>query len=62
MKTLVKERGPEKVCLITDAGLPDFNEVPALRALISVLLKNGISDADVNYMAAHAPAQAIGLE
>ena len=61
VKTLVKECGPEKICLITDAGLPDFNEVPALRALISVLLKNGISDEDVKYMAGIAPSTAIGI-
>jgi hypothetical protein len=59
-KGLVKERGPEKVVLVTDAGLPSYDEVPALRNLISVLLKNGISEADVKVMCQDAPAAVIG--
>jgi hypothetical protein len=59
-KRLVKERGPEQVVLVTDAGLPNYDEVPALRNLISVLLKNGISEADVKVMCQDAPAAVIG--
>lgn len=60
VRRIVKERGPDHVVLVTDAGLPDYDEVPALRALISTLLKNGISEADINVMCKDAPAALIG--
>ncbi|TGE34342.1 DUF6282 family protein [Desulfosporosinus sp. Sb-LF] len=59
-KRLIKERGPEHILLVTDAGLPGYDEVPALRVLIETLLKNGISEADLNVMCKDAPAALIG--
>ncbi len=61
VKTLLKERGPEYICLITDSGLSGFSETEGMRMLVRGLLKNGVSEADIHHMAAIAPAKAIGL-
>ena len=60
-KTLLKERGPEHICLITDSGLSGYNETEGMRMLIRGLLKAGVSEEDIHYMAAIAPAAAIGI-
>ncbi|HJA70165.1 MAG TPA: hypothetical protein IAA07_01120 [Candidatus Lachnoclostridium stercoravium] len=61
VKTLIKERGPEHIVLITDSGVPYFYEVDALRSLIKVLMQKGVSEADLNVMCKEAPAALIGL-
>ena len=60
-KELLKARGPEHICLITDSGLSGYTETEGMRMLIRGLLKNGVAVEDIKYMAGAAPASALGL-
>ncbi len=61
IKELIKEKGPDHLVLITDAGQPGNNPVPGWKSFIKTLLAQGISEADINVMAKEVPARLIGL-
>jgi len=61
LKMLLKEKGPDHLVLITDAGQPGNKPVPAWQMFIKTLLAQGVSEADINVMAKEVPAKLIGL-
>ena len=56
---LIKEKGPEQLVLITDAGQPGNNPVPGWKMFIKTLLAQGVSEAHINIMAKDVPAKLI---
>lgn len=61
IKELIKEKGPDHLVLITDAGQPGNNPVPGWKQFIKTLLAQGVSEADINVMAKEVPAKILGL-
>jgi hypothetical protein len=59
IKELIKEKGPDHLVLITDAGQPGNNPVPGWRMFIKTLLAQGVSEHDINVMAKEVPAMLI---
>jgi hypothetical protein len=55
IKELIKEKGPDHIVLITDAGQPGNEPVPGWRMFIKTLLAQGVSEADINVMAKEVP-------
>ena len=55
IKELIKEKGPDHLVLITDAGQPGNEPVPGWRMFIKTLLAQGVSEADINVMAKEVP-------
>lgn len=59
IKELIKEKGPQQLVLITDAGQPGNEPVQGWKAFIRTLLAQGISEGDINIMAKDVPAKLI---
>jgi len=59
IKELIKEKGPEQLVLITDAGQPGNNPVPGWKMFIKTLLAQGVSESEINVMAKEVPAKLI---
>jgi hypothetical protein len=59
IKELIKEKGPDHLVLITDAGQPGNNPVPGWKMFIKTLLAQGVSERDINIMAKEVPAKLI---
>lgn len=59
IKELIKEKGPDHLVLITDAGQPGNKPVPGWKMFIKTLLSMGISEEMINVMAKEVPAQLI---
>ena len=62
IKELIKEKGPEQLVLITDAGQPGNEPVPGWKNFIKTLLAQGVSEAEINVMAKETPAMLIGID
>jgi len=61
IKELIKEKGPDHIVLITDAGQPGNKPVPGWKMFIKTLLSQGVSEADIKIMAKDVPAKLLGL-
>lgn len=62
MAQSIRAIGPEHCVLVTDAGAAGMPAAPArLRHFVSQLLQAGVQEADIRRMAAHNPAQLLGL-
>lgn len=61
IKDLIKEKGPDHLVLITDAGQPGNEPVPGWKNFIKTLLGQGVSAADINVMAKEVPAKLLGI-
>jgi hypothetical protein len=59
---LIREIGPSRILLVTDAGQPFHEPVLAARNLIAVLMAHGVSESDINTMAKQNPAMVFGIE
>ncbi|MDD2388547.1 MAG: DUF6282 family protein [Desulfobacterales bacterium] len=59
IKELIKEKGPDNLCLITDAGQPGNKPVPGWKMFIKTLLAQGVSEENINIMAKDVPARLI---
>lgn len=59
---LIRELGPERIILISDAGQPGNPPVEAYKTMVRVLLSRGISVDDLNKMCKENPAKLIGLK
>jgi hypothetical protein len=57
IKDLCREKGPEHLVLITDAGQPGNKPVPGWRMFIKTLLAQGVSAADLRVMMSEVPAK-----
>ena len=60
IKELIKEKGPEHLVLITDAGQPGNPPVPGWWNFIKTLLAQGVSEEHINIMAKDTPEMLIG--
>lgn len=60
IKELIKEKGPEQLVLITDAGQPGNEPVPGWRAFIKTLLAQGVDEKDIRVMLRDTPAMLLG--
>ena len=60
IKALIKEKGPEQLVLITDAGQPGNEPVPGWRAFIKTLLAQGVDEKDIRVMLRDTPAMLLG--
>ena len=60
IKELIKEKGPDHLVLITDAGQPNNKPVPGWKVFINTLLAQGVSEADINIMAKDVPTSLLG--
>lgn len=61
IKELIKEKGPDHLVLITDAGQPGNPPVPGWRAFLRTLLAQGVSERDIEVMLKEVPARILGL-
>jgi len=61
IKELIREKGPEHILLITDAGQPGNEPVPGWRMFIKTLLAQGVSENNINTMAKDVPAKLLGI-
>lgn len=61
IKDLIKEKGPDHLVLITDAGQPGNEPVQGWKSFIKTLLSQGVSEKDINIMAKDIPAKLMGL-
>jgi len=59
---LIRELGPERIVLISDAGQPGNPPVEAYKTMIRVLLSRGFSVEDLTKMCKENPAKLIGLK
>jgi len=59
---LIKELGPERIVLISDAGQPGAHPVEYYKLMIMVLLAQGISYEDLTRMSKDNPAKLIGIK
>ncbi len=55
IKELIKEKGPDHLVLISDAGQPGNEPVPGWRMFLKTLLSQGVSKEDINIMAKEVP-------
>lgn len=62
IKELIKEKGPDQLVLITDAGQPGNEPIPGWKTFIKTLLAQGVSARDIEIMAKEVPSQLIGIE
>lgn len=60
IKELLKERGPEHLVLITDAGQPGNEPIPGWKMFIKTLLAQGISEEHINIMFKDVPNMLLG--
>ena len=58
---LIRELGPERIVLISDAGQPGNPPVEAYKTMVRVLLSRGFSVEDLNKMCKENPAKLIGI-
>lgn len=61
IKELIKEKGPDHLVLITDAGQPGNEPVPGWKMFIKTLLAQGVSEEHINIMAKDVPAKLLGF-
>jgi hypothetical protein len=59
---LIKELGPSRIIVSTDAGQPGSFPVPEARRILRVLVTFGISKEDVDIMSKKNPAKLLGIE
>jgi hypothetical protein len=57
IKELLRDRGPEHLLLITDAGQPGNKPVPGWRMFIKTLLAQGVGEAEIRAMLGDVPAK-----
>jgi len=62
LKELIKEKGPDQLVLITDAGQPGNKPVAGWKMFIKYCLAQGISEEMINVMAKEVPAKLIYAE
>ena len=60
IKELIKEKGPENLVLITDAGQPGNEPITGWRWFLKWLLGKGVSESDINVMFKETPAMLLG--
>lgn len=60
IKQLLKDNGPEHLVLITDAGQPGNEPIDGWKNFIKMLLSEGVSEKDINYMLKDVPAMLLG--
>jgi hypothetical protein len=59
----IRELGPENVVVTSDLGQPDrVTHADAFRIALTVLAKNGFSQAEIDIMTKHNPARFLGLK
>lgn len=61
IKALIREKGPENLVLITDAGQPGNEPVSSWKMFIKTLLAQGISEKNINIMSKDIPAKLLGI-
>ena len=61
IKELIKEKGPDHLVLITDAGQPGNDPVPGWKMFVKTLLSQGVSESDINTMAKEVPSKLLGI-
>jgi hypothetical protein len=61
IKELIREKGPDHLVLITDAGQPGNEPVPGWKTFLKTLLAQGVSEEDINTMAKEVPAKLLGI-
>jgi len=61
IKELIKEKGPEHIVLITDAGQPGNKPVLGWKMFIKTLLSQGVSESDINTMTKDVPAKILNI-
>jgi predicted metal-dependent phosphotriesterase family hydrolase len=61
IKEQIKEKGPDHLVLITDAGQPGNEPVSGWKAFLKTLLAQGVSEEDINTMAKEVPAKLLGI-
>ncbi len=59
IKELIKEKGPEHIVLITDAGQCYHPPIPGWKIFLKTLMAHGVSEDIVNVMAKEVPASII---
>ncbi|MEM3891973.1 MAG: DUF6282 family protein [Nitrososphaerales archaeon] len=59
---LIRELGPERIILISDAGQPGNPPIEAYKTMVRVLLSRGVSVEDLTKMCKENPARVIGLK
>ena len=60
IKELIKEKGPEHLVLITDAGQPGNEPIPGWKMFIKTLLAQGVSEKDIDVMFKQTPEMLLG--
>lgn len=60
IKELLKEKGPDHLVLITDAGQPGNEPIPGWKNFLKTLLSQGVSEKDINIMFKDVPAMLLG--
>jgi len=58
---LIREIGPEKIILVSDAGQPGNPIVDAFKLMVRVLLSKGIGEEDLRKMCKENPAKVAGI-
>jgi len=61
IKELIREKGPDHIVLITDAGQPGNDPVPGWKMFIKTLLSQGVSESDISMMSKDVPAKILGI-
>ena len=57
---LIREKGPEHLLIISDAGQPGNEHEGSIRNFIKTLLAQGISEQDINMMFKENPRRILG--
>ena len=60
IKELIKEKGPEQLVLITDAGQPGNEPIPGWKNFIKTLLAQGVTESEINVMLKETPEMLLG--
>ena len=60
IKELIREKGPEHLLIISDAGQPGNEHEGSIRNVIKTLLAQGISEQDINMMFKENPRRILG--
>lgn len=60
IKELIKEKGPEQLVLITDAGQPGNEPITGWRWFLKWLLGKGVTESEINVMFKETPAMLLG--
>lgn len=59
IRELLREKGPDHIVLISDAGQPGNEPVPGWKNFIKTLLAHGVSEREIEIMAKEVPAKLI---